>query len=842
MKSNIYLLLLLTVLGCKTVKNSNNPNVTENIERPPNYVVDQASYKPSETKYFDLIHTKLDVSFNWKKSQLNGEAKLIMTPHAYNQSHIDIDAKGFDIEEVSWSHLDMHHVVDSSMYSYDGMVLSLEFDDLVKVEDTIVLFIKYVAKPNELEEGGSNAISSDKGLYFINPLATENFVPQQIWTQGETEASSCWFPTIDAPNQKTTSQISITVNSKYKTLSNGLLKESTYINDSLRRDTWIQDKKHAPYLVMMAIGEFAVVKDNWKGIDVDYYVEPEYKNMAKKIFGNTPEMLSFYSDLLKVEFPWDKYSQVVIRDYVSGAMENTSAVTFLEFLNCDSIEVNDRNWDFIIAHELFHHWFGDLVTCESWANLSLNESFANYGEYLWIDHKYGEVSAEEHLTNDLKNYLMEAQEKRVPVVRYHYVDKEDMFDRHSYEKGALILHMLRDIIGDDVFFKSLKNYLEAKKYGSAEIHDLRLVFEQTSGKDLNWFFDQWFLSAGHPELSFIGEISQDTLEITLSQNQDLNYSPLYKLPVDILINTSKGEYTKRYWVYNKDTIIKIPLENQVLNHYILDPDYKLLADITELKSEKLWENELFTDRSLRSVNRAIDFCFPNNKVETNIQREMALQLLSSKHGIIRLRASSLLYKYSHTEVIKQQIALLSNERNTKVRRSLVKNLGYLRKDSLQQFFIKELSYPSYLEMSEIVGLISDSLVVDSLFNQHRGYGNYYLSKAFVDYFYENSVSGKLDWMLQVYQKQKLSLKTYFVSSVNKYLSILNEEEAQKAKEFYVERCLNSTIESTKSSSFKALCLMNEYLTTENEIKSITEKEASNKQLDKYLEIQSKYLK
>ena len=184
-----------------------------------------------------------------------------------------------------------------------------------------------------------------------------------------------------------TQEIKITVGSRYVTLSNGLLLSSKPNGDGTRTDYWKQTLPHAPYLAMMAIGEFAVVKDKWKGIDVDYYVEPAYEPHAKAIFGETPAMLDYYSDVLKLPYAWEKYSQVVVRDYVSGDMENTTATIHGEFLHRTDRELLDGDNERIIAHELFHHWFGDLVTCESWSNLPLNESFATYGEYMWLEHR-----------------------------------------------------------------------------------------------------------------------------------------------------------------------------------------------------------------------------------------------------------------------------------------------------------------------------------------------------------------------------------------------------------------------------------------------------------------------
>ncbi|MDW8288725.1 MAG: M1 family metallopeptidase, partial [Flammeovirgaceae bacterium] len=434
-----------------------------------------------------------------------------------------LDAKGFDIRRIG--RIYQQDTIDLS-FNYDGKKLEVLLDRVFKRNETLHLFVDYVAKPNEITVKGSEAITEDKGLYFINPLGKEKDKPRQIWTQGETEASSCWFPTFDAPNVKTKQEIFITVDTAFRTISNGTLVFQRNNNDGTRTDYWKQDKPHAPYLFAMAIGKYAEIKDQWRHVPLFYYVEPEYAPYAKDIFGNTPEMMEFFSKLLDYPYPWDKYAQVVVRDFVSGAMENTSVSIFMEQLQVDKRSLLDHHWDAIIAHELFHHWFGNLVTCESWANLPLNESFANYSEYLWLEYKYGVDEADLHWQGELEQYLNESIRKQEPLIRYYYRDKEDMFDSHSYAKGGLILHYLRKIVGEEAFRESLQLYLKQNAFKKAEIHQLRLAFEEVTGEDLNWFFDQWFLKPGHPDIFLSEQYENGVVSLTVRQRQDLQRTPL----------------------------------------------------------------------------------------------------------------------------------------------------------------------------------------------------------------------------------------------------------------------------------------------------------------------------
>ena len=324
------------------------------------------------------------------------------------------------------------------------------------------------------------------------------------------------------------------------TLSNGDLIESKKNDNETRTDIWKQTEPHAPYLFAVAVGEFTKVTDTWNDKTVEYYVEPQYEEHADAIFGNTPEMLSFFSELLDYEYPWQKYSQVAVRDFMSAAMENTTASFFSERVQKTERELLDENHEDVIAHELFHHWFGNLVTCESWSNLALNEAFATYGEYLWIAHKYGQEEADYHLNQDLKHYLTEAEHKKQAIIRFYYDDTEHLFDRHSYQKGARVLHLLRHEVGDEAFFLGLQKYVKEYAFKDTEIHHLRLIFEDITGRDLNPFFNQWFLGSGHPVLSI--EYQYDTLQnkifVNVEQIQKLDVEFDFPIEIDIYVNDS----------------------------------------------------------------------------------------------------------------------------------------------------------------------------------------------------------------------------------------------------------------------------------------------------------------
>ncbi|HEY0262800.1 MAG TPA: M1 family metallopeptidase, partial [Chitinophagales bacterium] len=485
--SLFFLTILLFASACKTSKNTTFNLKAPVTELPEVDIIESRTnlYRASATKVNDLIHVDLKVKFDYEKQQLNGIAELTLQPHFFATKELVLDAKNFIFHKVV---LLENGDEENLLYTYDTAQIKIDLGKEFPAGKPYKILINYTAKPNEKRIGGSEAIKSDKGLFFINPLGKEKNKPTQIWTQGETESNSGWFPCIDKPNQKMTDQIEMTVDTQYVTLSNGLLVSSSNNNDGTRTDTWKMDLPHAPYLVMMAIGKYAIVKDKWRDKEVNYYVEPEFADVAKDIFGNTPEMMETFSKELGVDYAWQKYAQITARDYVSGAMENTSATLHGDFLQRTKRQLIDEKREDIIAHELFHQWFGDLVTCESWSNIPLNESFATYGEYLWNEHKYGNFYADWKQYAQAQAYFRESQFKNVDLIRYYYRNREDMFDRHSYSKGGAILKMLRAYVGDSAFFKSLNLYLKTNQFKSVEVHNLRLAFEEVTGRDMNTFF------------------------------------------------------------------------------------------------------------------------------------------------------------------------------------------------------------------------------------------------------------------------------------------------------------------------------------------------------------------
>ena len=593
-------------------------------------------YRQTHTKSTELKHTKLKVSFDYAKEQMSGEEWLTASPYFYPSDSLVLDAKAMLIHEVA---LDKNGSKTPLKYDYKNDVLKINLNKTYNRNQDYTVYIKYTARPNEVKDKGSAAITDAKGLYFINAQGKDTDKPTQIWTQGETEASSAWFPTIDKPNQKTTQEIYMTVPDKYVTLSNGLMKSSTKENNGMRTDHWVMDKKHAPYLFFMGVGEYAVIKDKWRNIPVDYYVEKEYEPYAKQIFGNTPEMIEFFSKRLNYDYPWAKYSQITARDYVSGAMENTTAVLHQESAQQKPGDLIDENkWEDVISHELFHHWFGDLVTAESWSNLTVNESFANYSEYLWNEYKYGKDFADYTLMKASEGYFRDPSNVSKDLVRFDYHSREDMFDAVSYNKGGSILHMLRNYLGDDAFFEGLNDYLKTNEYGTGEAQQVRLSLEKVSGKDLNWFFNQWYYGSGHPKISYTTSFEpvKKTVTVTINQNQ-IGENFQFPLAIDVYEN---GKPTrKNVWVAAReknDFTFQVAKNPDFIN---INADGILLAEFTETKTPEQYFTQYTNSKEFLSRYKAVENAVENKGVNPSSLKTLVAALKDSNFRI-RMKALS----------------------------------------------------------------------------------------------------------------------------------------------------------------------------------------------------------
>lgn len=565
---------------------------------------------------FRIHHLKLDLKFDLPNQSISGKAMLTISPFADGLQSIDLDAAELCISRVR--RIPPQAEPDDSPLIMIGSTavnlpfethqekLTIELDRPLQRDEEVVIEIAYASRPR-------------KGLYFIQPDASYPNKPQQIWSQGQTEDAHWWFPCADTPHQKMTTELLATVDEKYFALSNGALIGSVG-NQAEKTITyhWRQEQPHPSYLVTVVIGEYELIQERLQGLPVEYYVYADRAEQGQKLFARTPEMIEFFADKFGYPYPFAKYSQILVDDFLFGAMENTSATTMTDRCLLDERAALDVNYEDIVAHELAHHWWGDLVTCKHWSEIWLNESFATYSEYLWREHTRGSDEARFALFQDFLTYLHEDfSSHRRPILYRQYRYSEELMDRHAYEKGACVLHMLRHVLGDEAFFRSMARYLSKFAFGVAETNDLKTAIEEVTGKNLHWFFDQWIYGAGYPELEveYDWQREQQMLRLSVRQVQKANEEDdvveAFRFPVEIEIVTAdpdaliETDLRKSFhvWIEKAEQEFYFPCETKP-RLVVFDKGHRVFKLLRFLKSQQELIYQLHHDEDMLGRVRA----------------------------------------------------------------------------------------------------------------------------------------------------------------------------------------------------------------------------------------------
>jgi aminopeptidase N len=469
----------------------------------------------------DVRHIKLDLKLDIPNKAISGTVTHSVAALNDGLTGMAFDAMELDIEKVSVAG-------KAAVFHNDGQKLHVQFPSPGKQGEEFKIAIAYCATPR-------------LGLYFIGPDEAYPDKPTQVWSQCQDEDSRFWFPCYDYPNQKQTTDMLATVPADWYVLSNGRLLEDKLNRDGTRRFHWHQDRPHATYLVTLVAGQFERLDASRDGLTIDYFVEAKDRADGERTFKHTPEMIQLFERITGVAYPWAKYSQVVVRDFVFGGMENTSATTMTENILLDAKAARDHTTDGLISHELAHMWWGDLLTCRDWSHGWLNEGFATYFEMLWNEHHRGIDEYRQEVITNTDLYVGERY--RRPIVANVYHEPIDIFDRHLYEKGSLVLHTLRGVLGDDQFFRSLQRYCSDNQDGSVVTYDLALAIERETGRNMEWFFDQWVHKPGHPKfkVSWAWDAGAKLATVQVKQTQEIeDGTPIFRVPLLIDFRTGRS--------------------------------------------------------------------------------------------------------------------------------------------------------------------------------------------------------------------------------------------------------------------------------------------------------------
>ncbi len=535
-------------------------------------------------RQYDLQHLKLDLAFDWDAKSVEGTATETLTPLLPGLDSLVFHAAGLTIREVRVNGAGRPFSLDPQVRT-----LTVKLDRPYGPGEKIEAAIDYSAHPQA-------------GLYFVGPDKDYPAKPRQIYSQGETDLNRYWFPVWDYPNDRATTELSATVKPPLQVVSNGKLVEVTDRSDGRRTWHWSMDFPHTSYLVSVAIGDFVKVSDPWQGIPVDYYVPPGPKaeEQARRSFGSTPAVLDYYSKVTGRPYPYPKYAQTVVIDYMWGGMENISATTQTSRTLHDARAALDFTSEGLVAHEAAHQWFGDLITCQDWGNAWLNEGFADYFTALYRGHAHGQDELDAEIDEDRRAYLREdANRYRRPLVTRRYVDPITMFDRHTYEKGALVLHMARFLLGDDGWWKGIRSYVDRNAGRTVVTRDLQSALEDVTGVSLGPLFDQYVYGAGHPELKVRWDWQPETRQVHLEvrQTQKLTEETgLFSFPLEVALiggkDTEKGAVVRRVPVAAREfQDLYLPSDERPRT-VVLDPKGWILKTVEFNKPAAEWGIQL----------------------------------------------------------------------------------------------------------------------------------------------------------------------------------------------------------------------------------------------------------
>jgi aminopeptidase N len=533
---------------------------------------------------------RLDLKVDIPRKIAEGRATLSV--HSLRRlSSVTLDAMEFEVRGVALLQDKKDPV--TLRFGHDGKKLSIDFEPALPADADATLRIDYrVCEPRA-------------GLHFFGPTRAEPDTPLTVWSQGEPISNRYWIPCLDQPNQRQSTELVVTVVEGFEVLSNGALIEKKDNGDKTVTFHWKQEKPHPSYLVTLVVGQFDIVQEEWNKVPVLYYVPKGRKPDVARTFGRTREMLEYFSKRFGVDYPWDKYAQVVVEQFTSGGMENTSATTLTERALHDERAFLDSSPDSLIAHELAHQWWGDMVTCRDWSHLWLNEGFASYAEALWDEHKKGRDDYA--YTILVKSRTALAGTKERPVVDRRYPFPRDMFDARSYPKGAFVLHMLRQRLGEDAFWKGMQRYGTDHRLQSVETADFRRTHEKVSGRDLERFFYDWTERPGHPTLEIASEYNPEAKQVRVVVKQTQT-AEAFHFPLKVRIGAAApaSAVVVEETVTEKEYRFSVPLTSRPTSIEI-DPEQAVLAEVKETKGRDLWLAQLTGGTTISSRVRAAEY-------------------------------------------------------------------------------------------------------------------------------------------------------------------------------------------------------------------------------------------
>jgi aminopeptidase N len=631
----------------------------------------------------DLQHLKLELDVDLKKRTVKGRAHWRLAV-LQATTELRFDAVDFEVSGVKIS---SKGGLSRVPFSNNGREILIHTRELRRGSKVNVVIDYKVTEPKS-------------GLSFFSPSAEDPDVPLQVWSQGEAEMNRYWIPCIDHPNERQSTELIITVDKGLFALSNGK-KVSKKDKGDKTVYHWRQDKSHVIYLVTLVVGQFEEVTDSWRGKPLTYYVPFGWKKHALNSFKNTKRMLNFFSDRIGQEYPWDRYDQIVVEQFAHGGMENTGATTLNESTLHDARAHIDFSSDGLVAHELAHQWFGDLLTCRDWAHIWLNEGFATYFEALWDEENNGRDSFLYNMWNKARSGRNAG--KSLPILDRRYREPSAVFDGRAYPKGSWVLHQLRRRIGDKAFWAGIRLYVQRHKYSTVDTSDLRKAFEDATGHSLERFFYDTVERKGHPVLDvrFRWLSKENLLEVDVKQRQK---EPAFHFPVTIqaqLKGSKNKQLRQRFQVTKKHQQFYLSLGSRP-SMVRFDPLNTVLKEAKIHKDQDWWIAQLTSDKDpIGRIEAAQDLA---RRRRGELTKTVIDALFGDKFWAVKVEVAKALAKIGGAPV-RDALILGLKQKNPRVRRACADGLGTFKKDQKAavalETVIKKGDASYYVESSAI---------------------------------------------------------------------------------------------------------------------------------------------
>ncbi|MBP87433.1 MAG: hypothetical protein CMJ64_12035 [Planctomycetaceae bacterium] len=620
----------------------------------------------------DQEHIRLDLKFDWDKQETIGRATLTLSPFKPIKS-LTLDAAEMRITNVARLPEDPAGKASDLKYNTKPHKLLIELGRDFQLGEKIRLAVDYViTKPKH-------------GFHFVVPDESEKNQPKMVWTQSEPEYAHFWYPCIDSPSDRLTSEIVATVPQEYLTLSNGDLKSKKINGDGTQTWHWSQEQSHVPYLFSIVAGEFDAYEQKWHDVPIISYVPKGQMALASRSFEKTPRMMEFFSQRIGMKYPWSKYTQICVDEYQWGGMEHTSATTLNMGTLHDERAHLDASSDGLVAHELAHQWYGDLLTCKDWGEIWLNESFATFFELLWTEEDLGWDEATWARYDDLSWYWSEDKKYRRPIVSYQYNEPGKVFDSHAYPKGGRVLHMLRFVLGEEMFWKAVRHYTARNAHRTVETADFRIAIEEATGQGLNWFFDQWVYHGGHPEfhVDWRWDAATKMIRVTVKQTQKIDsVTQLFRMPVELEIATSKATLIRRIEVSKAEETFHFQIDDAP-TRVCFDPRDWLLKTLVTPKSKDELLDQLTRDRHIMCRYRAAQ-ALANLNEDQDVLAALAKAVRQERFWAVRQEAAKSLGKFKGDAARSALLKAAVDDKKSFVRREALKSLGKFKHDETKE--------------------------------------------------------------------------------------------------------------------------------------------------------------